>query len=142
MQKAGRSGNGPIEAVLGYAADERGNGLAYAHLTGARARRLLRVAFRVVDSPPLGDRATGYAALTAVARALARRGIGDVRFVLGDSQLVDEIATGRGVAEALSLAYVRLRCLLNSLASFVVTAGPTDDLTQRARAEVALNLAA
>jgi len=132
----------PIEAVLGYAADERGKGLAYAQLTGAQARKLIRTAFRVKSPPPLSDRAIGYAALTAVARALSKRGICDVHFVVGDPQLVEEIATGRGVAETLSLAYVRLRCVLNSLARFVVCAGSTDDLTQRARAEVALKLAA
>jgi len=140
MRKA-ESGK-PIEAVLGYAADEQGKGLVYAQLAGAQARRLVRAAFRVASPPPLNDRAIGYAALTAVARALSRRRISDLRFVLGDPQLVEEIATGRGVAETLSLAYVRLRCVLNSLARFTVSAGPTDDLTQRARAEVALKLAA
>jgi hypothetical protein len=141
MQNARGSG-GPVEAVLGYAANERGNGLAYARVTGTRTRRLLRVAFCVVSPPPLTDRAVGYAAVTTVTRALLKRGIFDIHFVLGDAKLVDEIATGRDVADALSLAYVRLRCALNSLANFIVSAGQTDDLTQRARAEVALKLAA
>jgi hypothetical protein len=136
-----RSSDPAVEAAVGYAVNERGTGLAYARLTRPGARQLLRVGFRVA-APASSDRATGYTALTAVVRALCKRGFREVRFTLDDAQFVEEIATGRGVGEMLVLEYVRLRCALNSLAKFAVQAGATDDLTQRARAEVALNLAA
>jgi hypothetical protein len=129
------------QATVGYAADERGNGLAYARLTSVRSRRVLRVGFRVT-ARPLTDRAIAYAALTAVTQALSRRGFRNVRFVVGDAQFADEVATGHGVCERLVLSYVALRCALNSLAGFGVRPGATDELTQRARAEVTLNVAA
>ena len=129
-----------VEATVGYAADERGGGVAYARVVGARAKRLLRIAFRVPESST--ERATGYAALTAVCRALARRGVRDVCFLVEDPELVDEISTGRGIGERLVLPYVRLRCALNALTKFTVVRGASGELSQRARAEVALNVAA
>jgi GNAT superfamily N-acetyltransferase len=141
MQKM-RSPDPATEAVVGFAANERGNGIAYVRLADARARRHLRVGFRVAAPARCRDRAIAYAALTAVSRALCKRGIRTVRFVLNDAEFVDEIATGRGVGDLLAIPYVRLRCVLNAFAKFGVEAGATDDLTQRARAEVALNVAA
>jgi len=130
-----------VQAAIGYAVGPRGLGLAYAHLAGSGAPRVVRLAFRTI--PRAGcARAGGYAALSAVARALRDRGFDHLRFVLNDAELVDEIAKRREPPETLALAYVRLRCVLNSLASCSVVTGATDDLTQRARAEVALNLAA
>ncbi|HZV76120.1 MAG TPA: hypothetical protein VFF63_00015 [Candidatus Babeliales bacterium] len=129
-----------VEATVGYAADERGGGVAYARVVGAHARRLLRLAFRAPQPPT--ERAIGYAALTAVCRALARRGVRDVCFLVEDPELVDEISTGRGIGERLVLPYVRLRCALNALTKFTVVRGASGELSQRARAEVALNVAA
>jgi hypothetical protein len=131
-----------MDAVLGYAGDGRGNGLAYARLTAGAKRHLLRLPFRIGRHASSGDRAIGYAALTAVARVLHERGIRKVRFVLGDEELVGEIAARREVPEGLVLPYVHLRCTLNALEKFSVQTGPTDELTQRANAEVALNIAA
>jgi hypothetical protein len=131
-----------VDAVIGYAAGERGNGVAYARLAGDGIERLLRVAFHVGAALPPGDRAIAYAALTAISRALGKRGFQRVHFTLGDRAFAEEIATGRGVSEARALQYVRLRCLLNSLTQFEVRAGCADELTQRAQAEVALNVAA
>jgi hypothetical protein len=130
-----------VQAEIGYAVGPRGLGLAYARLTGSGPHKLLRSTFRTA---PQGrsDRAGGYAAVTAVARALRDRGFDNLRFVLNDAELVQEIAKRREPPETLVLSYVRLRCVLNSLAGFSVVAAATDDLTQRARAEVALNLAA
>jgi hypothetical protein len=130
-----------VEAAIGYAVGPRGLGLAYARLTGSGTRKLLRSTFRTAPWVR-SDRAGGYAALAAVARALRDRGFHNLRFVLNDVELVEEIAKRREPSETLALLYVRLRCVLNSLAGFSVVAGATDDLTQRARAEVALNLAA
>jgi hypothetical protein len=62
--------------------------------------------------------------------------------VVDDVAFAAEIASGTGVDEKFSIPYVRLRCALNALGTCSVQAGATDDLTQRARAEVALNVAA
>jgi hypothetical protein len=136
-----RGADRAAEATVGYAADEHGNGLAYARVAGPRSRRVLRVGFRV-SARPVTDRATAYAALTAVTRALAKRGVRAVRLVVGDARFAEEVETGHGVAAGLELAYVGLRCALNSLAALGVQPGATDELTQRARAEVTLNVAA
>ncbi|HVR46847.1 MAG TPA: hypothetical protein VMT95_09490 [Candidatus Binatia bacterium] len=135
-----RASDSGVQAEIGYAVGPRGLGLAYARLTGSGRRKLLRSTFRA--SRGQTDRAGGYAAVTAVARALRDRGFDNLRFVLNDAELVDEIVKRREPSETLALPYVRLRCVLNTLAGFTVAAGATDDLTQRARAEVALNLAA
>jgi hypothetical protein len=137
-----RGCNAKIEAAIGYAADARGQGVAYARLTGSRKRQLLRVTFAVSEDARPIERANGYAALTAVARSLRKRGILRVGIAINDAQFVDEILTRRDLPDGLILSYVRLRCALNSLASWSVRPGATDDLTQRARAEAALNLAA
>lgn len=131
-----------IEAGVGYAADHRGRGVAYARLAGSEALQLIRVVFRVGAPAATGERATAYAALTAVARALAKRGFRDVSFCVADPEFAKEITSGRGVEDRLALSYVRLRCALNSLSKFAVRIGKVDDLTQRARAEAALNVAA
>jgi hypothetical protein len=137
-----RSPDSVVEATVGYSADRHGKGIAYARVTGDSAKLLLRLPFRVGSPPPFADRAVAYAALIAVTRALRKRSIREVRFVLGDARFVEEIVTGRGIGDALALPYVRLRCMLNALATFEVRTAPTDDLTQRAQAEVALNVAA
>jgi hypothetical protein len=136
----GRGSDAAIDAAVGYAADERGNGIAYVSAVKSETRRLLRIAFRV--AAPVSERAVGYAALTAVARALAKRGVRGVRFVLSDREFAQEVATGSGVSDTFAIPYVRLRCALNALSRFEVRVSSTDDLTQRARAEAALNVAA
>ena len=130
-----------MEATIGYAADQGGRGIAYARLTGSRSHRLLRTEFHVA-ARTVTDRAIAYAALTSVVRALARRGFREVTFVLGDAEFAEEIASGRGVSEALVLSYVALRCALNTLKTFQLRTGSTDELAQRARVEATLNVAA
>jgi hypothetical protein len=130
-----------VQAAIGYAVGPCGRGLAYASLTGFGARKVLRLTFATASSTR-SDRAGGYAAVTAVARALRDRGYDTLHFVLNDAELVEEIVQRREPPETLALPYVRLRCVLNTLSEFSVIAGATDDLTQRARAEVALNVAA
>jgi hypothetical protein len=131
-----------VEVAAGYAAGAQGTGVAYARLSGDGQAKVLRFGFRVNAPREFRDRAAGYAALTALVRALFKRGIRAARFVIGDEELAREITTGRQVDERLALPYVRLRCAMNSLANFDVQAGSTDELTQRARAEAALNVAA
>ena len=130
-----------VQAAIGYAVGQRGEVLAYARLTGLGVRQLLRFTLRVAASP-LRERASAYAALTAVARAVRERGFASARFIMNDPQFVDEVTRGSALADTLVLPYVRLRCVLNALSSFSIRRGATDDLTQRARAEVALNVAA
>jgi hypothetical protein len=130
-----------IGAAIGYAADGRGSGVAYARVTSAAEQHLLRIPFRV-GRTSLPEREVGYAALTAVARALLGRGFGRVRFSAGDSALVDDLDGRRAIPEAMVLTYVRLRCALNQLEGFSLELAEDSDLTQRARAEVALNVAA
>jgi hypothetical protein len=131
-----------IEAAVGYAAGPRGEGIAYALLSASGKQRLIRLTFRVPDAAGFIDRASGYAALTTLAETLRARGLARVRFLLGDAALVAEINQRKVLADALVLPYVRLHCALNALSSYSVRVQTTDDLTQRARAEAALNLAA
>jgi hypothetical protein len=130
-----------VTAEIGFAANPGGTGIAYADVAGRGAKRLLRVPFRV---QPRGaqDRVIGYAALTAIARALRRWNVERVRFAVDDPALVADIGGHREVPGSLVMPYVQLRCTLNQLAEFDVIEATENDLTQRARAEVALNVAA
>jgi hypothetical protein len=139
MQKSGERAS---EVAIGYAVGPAGGGVAYASLDRAGARNVLRLPFRIRQISPANERAVGYAALVAVARALHRLGVTSVHFVLADEELVREVASRSEVPDNLVLPYVRVRCALNALGAFEIAAGPTDDLMQRARAEVALNQAA
>jgi hypothetical protein len=127
----------PLEARLGYAADERGRGIAYTRLRDERGEHLLRVAFRVRRE--YVSREVAYAALTAIAQTLARRGVMRARFLLEDEQLVADVIEREALSAAIVLPYVRLKCALNQFETFSLAAAETLDLTQRARAEIALN---
>lgn len=132
-----------FEAHVGFAADVRGKGIAYARLRSTTGTRLLRLSFRVKRYPSLVEREVAYAALTAVASSLQERGIARATFHVGDEQLVRDLAEHRALPAALVLPYVRLRCALNRFDEFAVAdAGESADLAARARAEVALHLAA
>jgi hypothetical protein len=130
-----------IGAAIGYAADRHGNGVAYARLDAGSSRHLLRVPFRAARTL-LPEREVGYFALTAVIRALLKRGVRSVDLRLDDPALVDDLTNRRALPDALVLAHVRLRCALNQLDAFRLELVPESDLAQRARAEVALNVAA
>lgn len=129
-----------VEAAVGFSAGADGRGIAYVRIDAPNRERIGRIGFKVAMAATL--QTTQYAALTAVARALHRRGVRHVRFVVGDPQFADEITGARAIEQALAIPYVRLRCALNSLMKFSVRIGEVDDLTQRARAEAALNVAA
>ncbi len=131
-----------MDTSLGYAADERGAGVAYARVRSGDAEHLLRVPFRVGRVSGLQQREAGYAALTAVARTLRRRGVSRVCFHLSDASLLADLASHRDVPPPIVLPYVRLRCALNQLDDVRLELAADDDLTQRARAEVVLNVAA
>jgi hypothetical protein len=128
-----------VDVEVGFAAGERGHGIAYARIHRDGAEHLLRVTFRL--RPEFRERETGYAALTSVIQALGKRGLRRVRLAVDDVELVHELA-GAEVPEAMVLPYVRLKCALNRLDDVKVSAAQSGDLSQRARAEVALNPAA
>jgi len=133
----------PIEATIAYAADRRGEGVAYARLRSGSGHRLMRIPFRVQRYAGLEAREISYAALGAVATALLERGFSRTRFALADEALVRDVNERRDVPPPLVLPYVRLGCSLNRFAEYAVTlAGEDDDLANRARAEVALHTAA
>jgi hypothetical protein len=137
-----RRGDEVLEVAVGYAAGPAGNGVAYAALSGAQGREVVRLPFRIVRRCALAKRAVAYAALVTVARALCRRGVTRAHFLMPDPQFVEEVTSRCDLPEALVLPYVRLRCALNAFNDVEIGIGTTDELMQRAGAEVALNVAA
>ncbi|HTV74905.1 MAG TPA: hypothetical protein VME66_14500 [Candidatus Acidoferrales bacterium] len=131
-----------MQVRLGYAADARGAGIAYARLQARAGERLVRVAFRAQRYPGLDGREIGYAALTAVATMLRERGVDRAMFSLADAELVADHAERRDVPPPLVLPYVRLGCALNRFASHELQVGGELDLEARARAELAFTTAA
>jgi len=131
-----------VQVEVGYAVSAGGRGLAYASLSSAPHNLVFRLPFRIAQLCSPIERAAGYAALVTVARSLCKRGVKRARFVLPDGQLVDELSARRQLPYGLTLPYVSVRCALNALERFEIRFGETDELMQRARAEVALNLAA
>ena len=132
---------GLVDATLAYAANLRGDGVAYVSFAGEATPR--RIAFHVDRLPALLDREVSYAALLAVADTLAQEGYRRVRLGLADERVTEDLAQRRSLPMALSLLYVRLKCRLNTFtqAEIVVRSAP-DDLAHRARAEVELSVAA
>jgi hypothetical protein len=133
-----------IEATVGFAADDVGQGVAYVQLRTRAAHRLVRVAFGVQREPALLGREVGYAALTAVAKRIADSGFEQASFRISDPRLAADIDASGDVPPALALPYVNLRCQLNRFGQFVMRADErfADDLAARARAEVTLQVAA
>ena len=130
---------GPVAEIdLGYGIDGEGRGVAYAR-TGSR---VVRLPFHLARRSASMERAGGYAALVTIARALVKRGILRARFYVPDRELVEELGKRKEPPDDLALAYVRLRCAFNALTHCEIEYGECGELMQRARAEVALNLAA
>ncbi|MFN2448878.1 MAG: hypothetical protein ABR508_03665 [Candidatus Baltobacteraceae bacterium] len=133
---------GFIAAALGFAAGERGEGIAYVRFPGVECARVLRVPFTVKRFAGLQDREVGYAAVRAVAEVLRKRGAAAAAFHIEDPALAGDLREHRDVPAALTLAYVRLRCALNRFDRYEVHAAAESDLTARARSEAALHVAA
>ncbi|MBV9149043.1 MAG: hypothetical protein JO024_04215 [Candidatus Eremiobacteraeota bacterium] len=133
-----------IDAAVGFAADDFGNGVGYVDLRTPRAQRVARVDFSVQRIPALLGREVGYAALTAVAKRIADSGFEEASFRVADPQLVDDLDGKAEIPPPLTLAYVNLRCQLNRfrLATVLADEPAADDLAARARAEVTLHVAA
>ena len=134
----------PIQVVVGYALASDGRGIAYVRIERGFIAETLRVPFAVSHAfrATNKEEIAGYAALIAVARAVRHRGARSVRFVLSDERIASGATTGSAIGEELALPYVRLRCELNTFSKCEIRTGSTDDLTHRAQAEAALNLAA
>jgi hypothetical protein len=134
-----------IQVVVGYGADQRGVGVAYAAIHGRRASSHLRVSFSVRRSRSLQGREVAYAALLAVAERIREHVAGPVRFIIGDDALVTDLSERRTLPAALTMPYVSLRCRLNRFRAAEVALATTSeigDLTARALAEVSLHVAA
>jgi hypothetical protein len=131
-----------VQAQIGYAADRRGSGVAYARLTSRTGERLVRVAFRVQRLAGLGDREVPYSAVAAIADVLRDRGLDRVCFSVPDADLVTDVNEHRDVPVPIELPYVRLGCALNRFKEFSLCVGADPDLSQRALSEVALETAA
>jgi hypothetical protein len=136
-----------VVVTVGFAARERGGGVAYAAVpgTGAAEGSVVRVGFPCRPLPALLGRDVAYAALTAVAETLLRQGAATVEFRTEDRNVPADLAERRALPPALTVPYVALRCKLNRFASATVATVSdrvTRDLTARARADALLDVAA
>ncbi len=141
----GTTGRKTADVRIGYAADERGEGVAYALVNGVAGESLMRTGFRVRRLGGVEGREIGYAALTAVVGALRGRGSRALEIEIADDAIVAEVEGRRPIPPALAMPYVTLRCSLNGLAQArirFVEGEKVADLEARARAEVSLHVAA
>lgn len=100
---------------------------------------ILRVPFHVERYPALRGREVGYAALTAVSKALRERGVRRLRLGVSDADLVADVTQHRSVPPPLVLPYVRLGCTLNRFDEHHVNLASDDEgLHARALAEATL----
>ncbi len=129
-----------LRVTIGFAASDRGEGVAYASLGARGAGSPVRVGFRCRVQPALLGRDVAYAALTAVADELQARGIERVILTLDDDRLPAELAERRSLPSALVVPYVKLGCALNRFRDAKVES--SHDLTARARAEASFLVAA
>lgn len=136
--------NGFVRASIGFAADQRGAGVAYVRIAGAGAGHLLRVGFSATRYPGLDGREVSYAALAAVVTTLRRNGIRSVQLEFDEAALRRDIEERRDVPAPLTVPYVRLRCALNALGQYRLAqpAAGDNDLAVRAQREITMHAAA
>jgi hypothetical protein len=140
-----RRARSAADVAVGYAADERGHGVAYAAINTGSASRIIRLTFTATPLPALDGLEHGYAALAAVGAHLKTRGFGRLRIRIGDERVVADLSGTGSPPKALTMAYVKTRCVLHGLGSVRLEAAePVEvrDLAARARAEVGLHVAA
>ena len=133
------------DVAVGYAADGRGHGIAYAAISTGRASRVVRLTFTTAPLPALDGLENGYAAMTAVGAHLKARGFGRLRVRIGDARVVADLNGAGSPPKALTMAYVKARCVLHGLGHVrLETAEPIEvrDLAARAQAEAGLHVAA
>lgn len=132
-------------AAIGYAADLEGRGIAFVTIATGSGRTVLRVPFSATPLAIHEGREIGYAAVNAVAHELRRRGFARIRLRVGNPRVVADLAAPCVVAPALAMAYVKVRCVMNSFRSARVEIAELreiEDLESRARAELDLQSAA
>jgi hypothetical protein len=133
------------DVAVGYAADERGHGVAFAAINTGAASRVVRLSFIAPPLPALEGLEYGYAALAAVGAHLKSRGFGRVRIRTGDPRVVADLSGSGSPPKALTMAYVKVRCILHGLGAVRLEAAEAveiRDLAARAQAEVRLHVAA
>ncbi len=145
MMNTSRRARPAADVAIGYAADERGAGIAYAAVHTGSAVSTVRLRFTARPTPALEGLEFGYAAVAVVAAHLKARGFGRVRLRVADERIVADLNGTGAPPKALTMLYVRIRCLLHGLGAARLEAGQAADvadLTARARAEAELTVAA
>jgi hypothetical protein len=140
-----RRARAAADVAVGYAAGDRGNGVAYAAVNNGSATVVVRLPFTAPPLPGLDGLECGYAALAAVGAMLKARGFGRVRVRVGDARIVGDLSGAGSPPKPLAMAYVKIRCALHSLGAVrleVADAVEVRDLTARAQAEIGLSVAA
>lgn len=137
--------NRSADALVGFASNAAGRGIAYVAVANGTGNGVTRVPFTVAPLALFDGRETGYAAIAAVGSELRRRGFARVRIRTANEGLVHDLAVPGTVPAALAMLYVKARCTLNGfITARVERADPreTVDLESRARAELQLRTAA
>jgi hypothetical protein len=133
------------DVAIGYAADDRGSGIAFAAIHTGSTTNVVRIPFRFVPLAGLDGLEGGYAAVGAVAGHAKARGFGRVRIRLADARVAADLNGGGAPPKALAMVYVKVRCALHSLGAVrLEPAEPVEvrDLQTRAKAELRLRPAA
>lgn len=133
------------DVAVGYAADERGRGVAYAAINTGSAVGTVRLPFAATPLPALDGRQEGYAAIGVVCAHLKARGFARVRIRIGDQRVVADLNGTGSPPKPLAMAYVKIRCALHGLGAVRLQAAESieiRDLIARAQAEVGLHVAA
>jgi hypothetical protein len=133
------------DVALGYAADERGHGVAFAAVSTGSAAAVVRLPFKVRPMPALEGLEQGYAAIAAVASHLKARGVSRARIRVADERVAADLNGAGAPPKSLAMLYVSARCTLRTIGPVrLETAQSTEirDLGARAQAEVGLHAAA
>ena len=136
--------NRTAEVEIAFAADALGSGVAYARIRDL-SETVVRVPFAVKRLAGCEGREIPFAALAAILNALRSRGYSALRLAIPDDAAVADARGERSIPPALAMLYVALRCAVNELRSveFIPLASEAAaELESRARAEVALRIAA
>jgi hypothetical protein len=133
------------DVAVGYAADQAGHGIAYAAIGSGNATAIVRLSFTTPAPAALQGLDFGYAAIAAVGAHLRARGFARVRVRIEDARVAADLNGVGAPPKALTMAYVKTRCILRGLGSVrleAVESVDVRDLAARAQAEVRLHAAA